>query len=43
MQYFKESLAIAEETSDQGFIANLMTNIGKVYENTGLFDSAFII
>jgi tetratricopeptide (TPR) repeat protein/DNA-binding CsgD family transcriptional regulator len=41
LEYFEESLAIAEKLSDQGFIATLMTNIGRVYENTGLFDSAF--
>lgn len=41
LEYFKESLAIAEELSDQGFIANLMTNIGIVYEKMGSFDSAF--
>jgi tetratricopeptide (TPR) repeat protein len=40
LQYFKESLAIAEEISDEGFIANQLTNIGSVYENTGLLDSA---
>jgi tetratricopeptide (TPR) repeat protein/DNA-binding CsgD family transcriptional regulator len=41
LRYFRESLAIAEEISDEGFIANQMTNIGKVYENKGLFDSAY--
>lgn len=41
LEYFKESLAIAEELSEQGFIANLMTNIGIVYEKMGSFDSAF--
>ncbi|HHN47391.1 MAG TPA: tetratricopeptide repeat protein [Bacteroidales bacterium] len=40
LQYFKESLAIAEEISDEGFIANQLTNIGRVYENRGLLDSA---
>jgi tetratricopeptide (TPR) repeat protein/DNA-binding CsgD family transcriptional regulator len=40
LKYFRESLAIAEKLSDEGFKATLMTNIGKVFENTGALDSA---
>lgn len=39
-EYFSESLAIAEETSDEGLKATLMTNIGRVFQNTGPLDSA---
>lgn len=42
LEYFRESLAISEEISDDGLKATLMTNIGRVYENSGLYDSALL-
>jgi tetratricopeptide (TPR) repeat protein len=42
LHYFDEALTIAGELADQGSAATVLTNIGRVYENMGLLDSALI-